>query len=113
MCAPSSRASSGSWSGSRTSAVVRGAILERARYPVTVRLWLKDSERRPDPAPVKTDDRKAMLVGIALWLVALVIVLAFALPLAQQNNGAVLWTCIAGLALGLIGLVYTHFQQKN
>ena len=21
-----------------------------------MRLWLKDSERRPDPAPVKTDD---------------------------------------------------------
>ena len=36
-----------------------------------MRLWLKDSERRPDPEPVKTDDRKAMLVGIALWLVAL------------------------------------------
>ena len=29
-----------------------------------MRLWLKDSERRPDPAPVETDDRKAMLVGL-------------------------------------------------
>jgi len=36
-----------------------------------MRLWLKDSERRPDPAPIKTDDRKVVLIGLVLWLVAL------------------------------------------
>jgi VIT1/CCC1 family predicted Fe2+/Mn2+ transporter len=82
-----------------------------ARYPLPVRLWLKDSERRTDPAPVQTDDRKAMLVGLALWLVALVVVLLFGAQLAA--TGLVLWTCVAGLVLGVIGLLYTHYRHKN
>ena len=40
-----------------------------------MRLWLKDSERRPDPTPVATDDRKPMIVGLALWIIALIVVL--------------------------------------
>ena len=32
-----------------------------------MRLWLRDDERRPDPVPVKTDDRRAVLVGLMEW----------------------------------------------
>ncbi len=77
-----------------------------------MRLWLKDSERKPDPAPVTTDDRKAMLVGIALWLVALAVLLTFLTPLVTSGNSWWLWTCAAGLALGLLGLIYTHRALK-
>jgi len=73
-----------------------------------VRLWLKDSERRPDPAPVKTDDRKAMLVGIVLWLIALAVLLLLMPALTEAGMGWWLWTCVAGIALGLIGILYTH-----
>lgn len=83
-----------------------------ARYPVTVRLWLKDSERRPDPAPVKTDDRKAMLVGIVLWLVGLAELLLFLPMLTEAGNGWWLWTCVTGIALGLVGILYTNWRQK-
>ncbi len=76
-----------------------------------MRLWLKDSERRPDPEPVKTDDRKAMLVGIALWLVALVLVLVMLPTLTAAGMGWWLWTCVAGLALGLIGILYTQWRR--
>ncbi len=72
-----------------------------------MRLWLKDSERRPDPEPVKTDDRKAMLVGAALWLVALVALLVAVRPLSDTGVQRMLWTCVAGLMLGLVGLLYT------
>ena len=68
-----------------------------------MRLWLKDSERRPDPAPLKTDDRKPLLTGLALWLVGLVAVL-----LLVPGNPGLFWTCIVGLVLGLVGLVYVH-----
>jgi FtsH-binding integral membrane protein len=77
-----------------------------------VRIWLKDSERRPDPAPVKTDDRKAMLVGIALWLAALAALLVFMPQLAAAGMGWWLWTCVAGIALGLIGILYTHWRHS-
>jgi hypothetical protein len=77
-----------------------------------VRLWLKDSERRPDPAPVKTDDRKPMLIGLALWLAALAVLLLFLEPLKAADAGWWLWTCVAGLALGLIGLLYTHWRHR-
>ena len=49
-----------------------------------MRLWLKDSERRPDPEPVKTDDRKVVLVGLVLWLVALAGLLLFLAPLLAR-----------------------------
>ena len=77
-----------------------------------MRLWLKDSERRPDPAPVKTDDRKAMLVGLALWLVGLVVLLLFLGSLIAAGLTSWLWTCVVGLALGLLGLIVTHRQRS-
>jgi Protein of unknown function (DUF2530) len=76
-----------------------------------MRLWLKDTERRPDPAPVKTDDRKAMLTGIALWVGATALMLIFLAPLAAAGNIWWLWTCVAGIALGIIGLIYIHARR--
>jgi len=73
-----------------------------------VRFWLKDSERRPDPEPVKTDDRKAVLVGLVLWIVALGGLLLFLPTLVDNGLGWWLWTCVVGLALGLVGLLYTN-----
>ncbi|MBX3098604.1 MAG: DUF2530 domain-containing protein [Salinibacterium sp.] len=71
-----------------------------------MRFWLKDSERRPDPAPVVTDDRAAFLVGSGLWVIALVA----ALLLAPQPWFG--WTCVAGLAIGAIGLGWSIWRRK-
>ncbi|MCU1637781.1 MAG: hypothetical protein JWL94_428 [Microbacteriaceae bacterium] len=68
-----------------------------------MRLWLKDAERRPDPEVVATDDRKAMLVGTAGWLAALVLLLALV-----SESPSWLLTCAIGIGLGLLGLIYTH-----
>lgn len=72
-----------------------------------MRLFVKDSERRPDPAPLKTDDRKVVLVGLVGWILALAGMLVF-LP-AVQSSGLdwLLWTVVVGLGLGLVLLVYT------
>ncbi len=82
------------------------------QYAGTMRLWLKDSERRPDPEPVKTDDRKAMLVGLVLWLLALVVLLLFLGPLVTAGLTGLLWTCVVGLALGFLGLIVTHRRHS-
>ncbi len=79
-----------------------------------MRLWLKDSERKPDPAPVKTDDRKAILAGLALWVVALIVLLILVEQLAAAGLTWWIWTCVAGLVLGAAALIYTHRRhQKN
>ena len=71
-----------------------------------MKLWLKDSEREPDPAPVKTDDRKAVLAGLAVWIVALVV------ALVAQAQPETIYTCAVGIVLGLVGLIYTNARRR-
>ncbi len=78
-----------------------------------MRIWLKPDERRPSPAPVQTDDRAAFLTGSALWLVALVTIALFAAPLTAAGNGWWLWAAVAGVALGIVGLLYTHVRGRR
>ena len=77
-----------------------------------MRLWLRDSERRPDPVPAETDDRKAVFVGLGLWVVALVVVLVFGRQLTDAGDGWWLWTIAIGLVLGLVGLVYLSVKRR-
>ena len=78
-----------------------------------MRLWLKDSERLPDPLPVQTDDRKALLVGIVAWLIALAALIVFIDPLRDAGNGWWLWAAIAGIVIGLLGLVNVHLRHER
>jgi len=76
-----------------------------------VRVLLRPEERRPDPAPLPADDRRPVLVGTVLWLVALLACLLFADELAAQDRSWWTWACVAGAALGVIGLV--HLQRRR
>ena len=78
-----------------------------------MRLFIKDSERRPDPAPVKTDDRKVVLVGLVLWIVALGVMLALLPRLESSGLVWLLWTVVGGLVLGLVLLVYTSRRHPG
>ncbi|MEO6156047.1 MAG: DUF2530 domain-containing protein [Ilumatobacteraceae bacterium] len=53
-----------------------------------------------------------MLVGLTLWLLALVALLLFLGPLDAAGFHWWLWTCVVGLALGLLGLVVIHLRQS-
>lgn len=78
-----------------------------------MRLFLKDSERRPDPAPVTTDDRKVVLTGLVLWIVALGVMLALLPQLQSSGLVWLLWTVVGGLVLGLGLLVYTARRHNG
>jgi cobalamin synthase len=78
-----------------------------------MRLWLKDSERLPDPTPVVTDDRKAILVGLVGWILGLATVLMLALFSPTPTTMAVVWTCAVGIILGGAGLLYTHRRRRT
>jgi hypothetical protein len=74
-----------------------------------MRLWLKDSERKPDPTPVATDDRLAVLIGLGLWIAALVVALVVVRPL----DPTLTVTIVTGIAVGLAGIVYTQVRRRR
>lgn len=77
-----------------------------------MRWYVRESERRPDPPPVKTDDRKVILVGMVLWLVALGVLLVFLSAVVEAGHVRWLWTVLVGLGLGLVLLVFAHRKQS-
>jgi hypothetical protein len=77
-----------------------------------MRLWLKDSERRPDPAPAATDDRIPLITGLVLWLLALVGVLIAFGPAGPSGDGTWLWACFIGAGIGLLGLAFVYRQRR-
>jgi len=70
-----------------------------------MRLWLRDSERKPDPEPVKTDDRTAIAVGTGVWIVLLAIVVALRPQLEAIGAAWWLWACVIGVGRGAVGLL--------
>lgn len=89
-----------------------GGLGVRVGRLIRMRLWLKDSERRPDPEPVKTDDRKVILAGLVLWLIALGGLLFGLGQLLAADGVWWLWTVLIGLGLGLVLLVFAHRKQS-
>jgi VIT1/CCC1 family predicted Fe2+/Mn2+ transporter len=78
-----------------------------------VRLWLKDSERLPDPPPMKTDDRAAIGAGTVLWAIAGVFAFVFAAPLNDDGFGWVVPMTVVGVALGVVGLGYSQVRRAR
>jgi uncharacterized protein DUF2530 len=60
--------------------------------------------RRPDPEPLETDDVKVVVVGTAVWFVALVLTTVFHSRLADDGRGDWVWIALAGFLLGLVAL---------
>jgi hypothetical protein len=60
---------------------------------------------------VRTDDRIAVLAGIGAWVVALVVCLVDRERLVAGGDGWWVWVCVAGIALGVVGLAHVHRQH--
>ncbi|MFE5671305.1 DUF2530 domain-containing protein [Agromyces sp. NPDC056523] len=78
-----------------------------------MRLWLSESERRPDPAPARTDARKALLAGTAAWIVALLASIALRAPLEDAGFGWFTTAAAIGVVLGLIGLAVVQLRRRR
>ena len=65
-----------------------------------MRFYVKDSERKPDPQPTKVNAKAAILVGVALWIIALLFLVLQSTQSASQEP----WyaaTCVVGILLGV------------
>lgn len=75
-----------------------------------MRLWVPPEQRKPDPLPLRTDDRAPALVGTVAWVVALVVGIAVAATGAAPSW---LWTAVAGVAVGVVLLAYTQLRRRR
>jgi len=75
-----------------------------------MRFYVKDSQRKPDPAPVKTNAKLALAVGTVFWAIALLFLLFAPKELAQAETWQ-LATCVVGVVLGVYG--YIHVSRKR
>ncbi len=74
---------------------------------------MPDAPRRPPPQPLPVDTVRVVAVGTALWGLALVAALV-ALPWLRSHDRLWwLWTALAGVLLGLLGLSVTVRQRRR
>ena len=66
---------------------------------------MKDSSRRDPPPPLEANDRLVTVTGIAGWGLALIVLLIVRGSLPADARWWI-WTCVAGLAMGLFALWY-------
>jgi hypothetical protein len=67
---------------------------------------------RPAPEPLKVNVARLVLFGIGLWAVAFLGLLPFRSRLDAAGNGYWLWTCVAGVGLGVLGYVLASRAQR-
>ncbi len=60
------------------------------------------------PPPLQVDTARVVLIGIGLWAVALVVVLL----LDDRVDRMWTWTCLAAIALALLGLGIMRWQGQ-
>ena len=79
--------------------------------PSVLEILLHPDRRRPDPAPVRVDLRHVILVAMGLWaLAAAVSGVLWAAGVVAAN---VVWTCLAGVALGVPGLLWDRRHRRR
>ena len=67
--------------------------------------WIaKDSERKPDPEPIKGTAKKAVIIGMIIFALSLVFILVFYNSITSPNKVWYPYTCLVGLLLGIFAL---------
>lgn len=67
----------------------------------------------PSVSPLDVDAVRTVQIGTALWAVALVATLIFRDQLHDDGREWWIWTCVAGVILGLMGIIITIRRRKR
>ncbi len=63
--------------------------------------------------PLDVDGVRTVSIGIVVWTVALLGLLPFTSRLRAAGMDWWLWTCVTGIALGLVGLAYCRYRRDR
>jgi hypothetical protein len=58
--------------------------------------------------PIKVNSTRIVFVGTAIWAVGFVVLLPFYGELGRHHDRVWLWTCLAGMGVGLFGYLLTR-----
>jgi hypothetical protein len=64
---------------------------------------------RPSPPPLQVDTTRVVLIGTAVWAVALVVLLL----MGDRVDAVWTWTCVAGVVLPWLGLGLMRWQGQR
>jgi len=67
--------------------------------------------RRPAPPPLEANDRRVTVVGTVAWAVALAVLLVLRGQIPASDRWWI-WTCAAGVAMGLFALWYVPYFKR-
>ena len=67
----------------------------------------------PAVRALDVDGVRTVAVGTVLWAITFVVLALFRDDLDAQGVGWWLWTCLAGVGLGLLGLEYTRKRRDS
>ena len=70
------------------------------------------SDRRPAPPPLEANERLVTWAGIAAWVVALIVLLAVREHIPPSDRWWI-WTCVAGIGLGVFALFYIPHLHRS
>ncbi len=66
-----------------------------------------------DVEPLDVSGTWTVAAGTIAWAVAFVVLLVFRGPLQEAGNTDWLWTCVAGVALGVVGWLYCRRRARR
>lgn len=83
-----------------------------SRRPLARLLSPRPADRgRPEPEPLELDLRAVILVGMAVW--AAVLLVAVVVTVLGAATGHLVPICLAGLALGCLGLLWVRRRRRG
>ena len=68
--------------------------------------------QRPAPPPLEANDRRVTIVGTVAWAAALVVALVLRDQIPTGSRWWI-WTCVAGLGMGLFALWYVPQFKRS